>query len=197
MEQRNRLCEIPACEGRHYARGWCHKHYCRWRAHGDPLVCKLGKPLQWLQEQISTRDRSEGCWEWPFGRFATGYGLIKYLTKLTKAHRVALILDGQPQPDGAWALHSCDNPPCVNPAHLRWGSAQDNSNDRVIRNRAPRGSNNRIAKLTEDQVVAILQDSRTAVAIAADYGVSAANVGHIRRGKAWTHVPREAINARG
>lgn len=31
-------CSVPACGGRHYARGWCQKHYKRWRRHGDPLV---------------------------------------------------------------------------------------------------------------------------------------------------------------
>jgi hypothetical protein len=30
------LCSIEGCEGPVKARGWCTKHYMRWRAHGDP-----------------------------------------------------------------------------------------------------------------------------------------------------------------
>lgn len=34
------MCSIDACETQVYARGWCHKHYTRWRIHGDPLTNK-------------------------------------------------------------------------------------------------------------------------------------------------------------
>lgn len=37
-----RRCEVGACEGWHYARGWCQKHYARWLRHGDPH----GSPAQ-------------------------------------------------------------------------------------------------------------------------------------------------------
>lgn len=33
-----RRCSISDCDKRHKARGWCDKHYARWRAHGSPLV---------------------------------------------------------------------------------------------------------------------------------------------------------------
>ncbi|WP_428985700.1 HNH endonuclease [Sinomonas terricola] len=38
-------------------------------------------------------------------------------------------------PDGAHILHSCDNPPCVNPGHLRPGTRFDNMQDKVLRGR--------------------------------------------------------------
>lgn len=31
-------CSIPECDRQYYARGWCSKHYVRWKKHGDPLV---------------------------------------------------------------------------------------------------------------------------------------------------------------
>ena len=31
-------CTIPACDTQHRAKGYCQKHYQRWRKHGDPLV---------------------------------------------------------------------------------------------------------------------------------------------------------------
>lgn len=33
-----RVCAIPRCGKPHVARGWCKRHYDRWRANGDPLV---------------------------------------------------------------------------------------------------------------------------------------------------------------
>ena len=30
-------CSIDGCDGRVVARGWCGKHYQRWKTHGDPL----------------------------------------------------------------------------------------------------------------------------------------------------------------
>ena len=31
-----RVCSIDGCDNVHAARGWCHKHYMRWRRWGDP-----------------------------------------------------------------------------------------------------------------------------------------------------------------
>lgn len=33
-----RRCSIAGCDGMHEARGWCGKHYQRWRHTGDPLA---------------------------------------------------------------------------------------------------------------------------------------------------------------
>lgn len=33
-----KVCAIPDCDAPHYARGWCHRHYQRWYAHGDPTA---------------------------------------------------------------------------------------------------------------------------------------------------------------
>lgn len=33
-----RTCQIDGCDSRSLARGWCSKHYQRWKRHGDPLV---------------------------------------------------------------------------------------------------------------------------------------------------------------
>lgn len=48
----DRMCVIDGCGNRHYARGWCNKHYLRWQKHGDPLFtlpptggCPPGHPV--------------------------------------------------------------------------------------------------------------------------------------------------------
>lgn len=37
MPDSTRTCAIDDCDGRPVARGWCNRHYLRWRSHGDPL----------------------------------------------------------------------------------------------------------------------------------------------------------------
>jgi len=79
------------------------------------------------------------CWEWTSIRTAYGYGMI--LTgphgaqRKTRAHVLALQLDGRPLLHGQITLHSCDNPPCVNPAHLRGGTHSENLRDAWARTR--------------------------------------------------------------
>ena len=76
-------------------------------------------------------DRSGGpsaCWPWIGARNRRGYGRISVGGKNQLAHRVAYSLVVG-TPEGTMILHSCDNPPCCNPAHLRSGTAGDNTDD--------------------------------------------------------------------
>jgi hypothetical protein len=42
-------------------------------------------------------------------------------------------------PEAMYVLHSCDNPPCCNPEHLRVGTHDENMLDRQRRNRTRNG----------------------------------------------------------
>lgn len=96
----------------------------------------MSKPIPWTRERFMSRIRVVGeCWEWARARHPGGYGATCYNGKQTKAHRLAYLLFVGPLPDGAWVLHSCDNPPCCNPAHLYAGTATDNNRDTVRRQR--------------------------------------------------------------
>lgn len=186
-----RICSIEGCDRRARARGWCTMHYGRWEAHGDPLFTKIspwGTGLAWLEDAIANRDRSE-CWEWPFG-YMREYGAIWFQGRGTKAHIVALILDGNPRPDppNHHTLHSCDNPPCVNPDHLRWGTRQDNSADKVAKHRHPYGETAPRAKLTEEMVRAIRADPRPNYIVAMDYPVARNTICAIRKRRSWKHL---------
>lgn len=76
------------------------------------------------------------CWEWTGSKTRTGYGQLYYQGGTRRATHVALELDGRPRPfKEACARHHCDNPSCVNPEHLAWGTHQENMQDAIKRNR--------------------------------------------------------------
>lgn len=77
---------------------------------------------------------------WTGTKSKAGYGVVSWLGRPRYTHRVALSLAvGEPS-TRLNALHSCDNPPCCNPAHLRWGTQRDNAMDCVARGRARRAT---------------------------------------------------------
>src|SRR5258708_5281579 len=77
---------------------------------------------------------SDDCWPWD-KEGAQGYGDFYYDGALGKAHRYSLSLKNGPIPHGKCILHSCDNPPCVNPLHLFCGTKKDNFDDMVAKGR--------------------------------------------------------------
>lgn len=134
-------CSIPACgNSGKMRRGWCNMHYIRWKRHGDPLTA-ADYILMTTEERFWSKvDRSGDCWEWVgsdvnrhgYGRFIT-YVHGKRVRHL--AHRYALTLSGVALSGEDVVLHSCDNPPCVNPSHLSVGTQAENIRDMIGRGR--------------------------------------------------------------
>lgn len=85
-------------------------------------------------------------------------------------------------------MHSCDNPECINPDHLSLGTHKENTHDMIAKNRKPVGEAVIGAKLTEDQVIDIFNDSRGCNTLAKEYGVSKKTILNIRHGKTWKHL---------
>jgi hypothetical protein len=145
------------------------------------------------------RRGDDECWEWLRGKQTNGYGVFYVSTRSFLAHRFALELKmREPIPDGLFALHSCDNPSCVNPAHLRVGTSAENTKDALVRDRLsapPRnhrpGSASHFSVLTEDEVKSLLWDriaGNSLNALSDKYGIGPAAISSLVNGRTWKHV---------
>ena len=136
--------------------------------------------------------RPDDCWEWTGGRHPAGYGVFWHSGKNIRANRMALILTvGAPPSRDAMALHSCDNPPCCNPAHLRWGSAMDNHDDRVMRKGPMHGEKSAVATITDEIASSIMRmriEGLGIPGIARRLGLSETLVENVYTGSSWSHL---------
>ena len=120
---------------------------------------------------------------------ANGY---PYFTRGGKKQRVARYIFDKYRgkiPKGLSVLHLCDNPGCINPAHLYTGTQQDNINDMIKRGRSAKGEKNGRAKLTGQQVKEMRsnkKDSQTS--LAKKYRVSRRTIFKIKNNRTWRHL---------
>lgn len=98
---------------------------------------------------------SEVCWEWLGLKRPNGYGYFTANKVLYSAHREVYKLKKGDIPNGLIVLHTCDNPPCVNPEHLILGTSKDNSEDMVRKGRSNKGEDRYNSKLTNIDVLEI------------------------------------------
>lgn len=138
-------------------------------------------------------DRSAGadaCWLWTASTNRKGYGRFRFDGETRLAHRVSFIIATGGDPGSLLVCHHCDNPPCVNPAHLFLGTVADNSADMVAKGRSPRqcGERSGMAKLTADDVRAMRRmrsQGFPLTTIGETYGVHPAHASRVTRGTRW------------
>lgn len=142
-----------------------------------------------LQTKIDERGPDE-CWPFQGARTPDGYGVIRDdARRLVYAHRATLeLLDVSVE--GKVVRHSCDNPPCCNPRHLKAGTHVENMDDWHARGHGNRGVRNGNAKLTDRDVRKIrkLAGSRPQHEIAAMFGVTQSTISAIVTGDHWRHL---------
>lgn len=163
--------------------------------------------------KISNAPNEFGCLDWKSTKTKKGYGSIRIGKFIFRSHRIAYYLRFGIDPKELLVCHTCDRRICCNPEHLFLGSNLDNNRDKAIKGRAPSGENNgsrlhpeRLArgdnhysrttpekmsrgekhgnaKLTDAQCDYIKASKLTQKALAAELGVSQANISSIRTGK--------------
>lgn len=142
----------------------------------------------------------DGCWRWTGSKTDKGYGRIGINGKTVKAHRYSYEIHHpitKPMNENELViLHRCDNPACVNPAHLRLGTQQDNIDDKMIKGRGrwncSKGEQNGKSKLNETQIIEIRNryaaGGTTYRKLATEYGVHHSTVGPIINHENWKHI---------
>lgn len=137
------------------------------------------------------------CWLWTASVGPKGYGEFMADGRRRAsgrhpvlAHRFSYQLSNSLNPSLA-LLHRCDNPPCVNPAHLRPGTRQENNADMAVKDRVSHGSRHWRAILTECDIPLIRERQargESAASVARSFGVSAATILQVYTGKTWRRV---------
>lgn len=167
----------------------------------------------WVDRFWSKVSRGPDCWTWGAATDRDGYGWFKRDGRQVYAHRVAYEITNNAQPGALQVCHSCDNPSCVNPAHLFLGTQADNSADMTRKGRQARGDRHGArlhpdtvrrgeanlggGKLTATQVADIRRiyaaGGSTQTQIAKRFNVTQSLVSAITRRAAWSHIEEVAV----
>lgn len=135
---------------------------------------------------------SEECWPWRAATTVSGYGQFTLRGTRVRANRVSMeLVRGVALTPSEFVCHTCDNPRCVNPAHLVVGTHADNMRDMCSKGRQTHGVRHYRAKLDDAAVREIrrrLLLRHKLVDIAKDYGVDRMTITLIRNGRNWKHV---------
>lgn len=167
-------CSITGCSNPCKGQGYCNLHYQRFQKTGDPLGVRVPSVEQRFWEKVEILGPDD-CWEWLGHRKRHGYGQFSYAGRRTgSAHVYSYELHHGQVPEGMEVLHSCDHPPCVNPAHLSAGTHAENMGQMADRKRWPR-------KLTDAQMAEIRDSPEIQKVLAKRYGISQGYVSAIKR----------------
>lgn len=156
------------------------------RAKGDLGEFLSDKRTAAFWAKVDARGPDE-CWPWLGTKTKGRYGTHDYGPLGTTAHRIAYMLKNGPLPNGLQALHSCDNPECMNPAHLFAGTQKDNLDDMRAKGRVPDyrnfGEHNGRTQFTDSEIEIIRfrhqTGAMTQTQLAAFFGVSVTTINRI------------------
>ncbi len=150
----------------------------------------MNKIIDRFWSKVNRRDDTS-CWPWNGGIDKDGYGKFQYCPTgknpqvHVRAHRFSYELTFG-YPGKFVVIHSCDNPICCNPSHLRIGSQSENRKDCVSKGRQAKGNNHGKIKLSDEDILAIRSQWIRRVntrALAQKYGVHTGVISSIGSGK--------------
>lgn len=148
------------------------------------------KPIeQRFWEKVQKGPNENDCWIWTAAKRGQNldYGVLKVSVEEgdVAAHKFSYELHNGPVPEGMLVCHTCDNPPCVNPAHLFTGTHRDNAIDREKKHRS---SKHGLQKLDDKSAKEIKYSTLSQCKLSKIYGVSRATIASIQKGKTWRHI---------
>lgn len=149
----------------------------------------------WTVERLlrNSHDDPSGCrvWDGSLNK-PGGYGRISYMGKGWRTHRLAYLLLQGPIPEGMDLLHSCDNPRCINPNHLRPGTHAENIKEAYTKGRktTPQGPSHPRFSLTHEQALEVVASTEPVPVIADKYGISKSAVYRLRNAVTWKSLNR-------
>jgi len=163
---------------------------------GEPKKYILGHAIR-VKYTLSTEERfwekviklaDNECWEWQACEDKDGYGRFWYNNITGRAHVYSYEKFNGVLKDNENVFHHCDNPSCVNPAHLFSGPNRVNSADMVRKGRSAKGEHHGMSKLTYKKVDEIHErwnNGETQTAIAKSMNVSQTTVGRVVLKQSW------------
>ncbi len=136
--------------------------------------------------------KTETCWLWTGCVERNGYGRLQVNRVRWMPHRLSYFLAHGDIPDGLCVLHSCDNTLCVNPSHLRTGTAADNTADKVSKGRHCQGETVGTSRFTETDIREMRrlrqEENLPYHAIGERYSTDAGTAWQICTRRSWKHV---------
>jgi hypothetical protein len=190
-------CKYDDCQSKVVGWGYCQKHYRRFMKYGSPDGTKYTQePMEVRFWRFVDKRAEDECWPWIGNTNPKGYGQFSVGKKAQGsegAHRTSWkIHNNQDIPSKMHIMHLCDNPICVNPKHLRLGTAKENTHDMIQKGRkrtvAPKGDLNGKAILDEEKVRLIRESKLNHAELGRQLGVSPNCIRGVRIGRTWSHI---------
>jgi len=161
----------------------------------NPEHLVYGDEARFWNKVFKLSEQQGGCWIWIGAHDKNGYGKFHLSNDGLDIHLRAhvysfMIYNRVPRFKILQVCHTCDNPACVRPEHLFLGTAQENTDDKVSKNKQAKGELHGISKLTEAQVKEIreLYPKINGMKLAKLYNVTHSVIYSILNRKYWKHI---------
>ena len=151
-----------------------------------------------LWSKVDKKGEDE-CWPWLGYKNEQGYGRVMIDEWSYYAHRVIFNLVNpnviqlsapKSSDEYGFLLHSCDNPSCCNPKHLRVGTHAENMADKVAKNRqktfpTDTGPRCKLTMTQARQARQLKKDGMSTRDLAAQFGISLPSMKTLLAGKSY------------